>query len=145
MDSPMAVGNTEIHWADIPCLFPPSLGKCPILYADAHRGYGQERMDVYCVYMVRCRDGTLYTGFTVDLDKRIRQHNESPRGAKYTRSRRPVELAYAEVQATKVAAMARERAIKRLSKEEKERLIALEPRQSVDEVMDDLRDSGSAE
>ncbi|WP_308661099.1 GIY-YIG nuclease family protein [Alicyclobacillus sp. SP_1] len=111
-----------------------ALGECPILYADAHHGYGQERMDVYCVYMVRCRDGSLYTGFTADLEERIRQHNESPRGAKYTRSRRPVELAYAEVQATKVAAMARERAIKRLSKEEKERLVALALQKRVDEV-----------
>lgn len=66
-------------------------------------------------YIVRCSDGTLYTGWTNDLEKRIRAHNEG-RGAKYTRSRRPVTLVYKEVFETKEEAMSRECQIKRLSR-----------------------------
>ncbi len=73
-------------------------------------------------YMVRCADGSLYTGWTTDLEKRIRSHN-SGRGAKYTRSRLPVHLVYAESFAEKEEAMRREAAIKKLSREEKEKLI----------------------
>ena len=69
-------------------------------------------------YILRCADGTLYTGWTNDLDKRVRMHN-SGRGAKYTRSRRPVELAYYECFETRSEAMQREAAIKKLSREEK--------------------------
>ncbi len=73
-------------------------------------------------YIVRCSDGTLYTGWTNDLEKRIRAHNEGT-GAKYTKSRRPVELVYYEVFETKEDAMKREAAIKQLSRKEKEELI----------------------
>lgn len=66
-------------------------------------------------YIVRCSDGTLYTGWTNDLEKRIRAHNEG-RGAKYTRSRRPVTLVYKEMFETKEEAMSRECQIKRLSR-----------------------------
>lgn len=77
----------------------------------------------YYTYMVRCSDGSLYTGYTNDLDNRIEVHN-SGRGAKYTRSRRPVELAYFEEFSTKEEAMSREWHIKRLKRPQKEKLIA---------------------
>lgn len=73
-------------------------------------------------YIVRCDDGTLYTGWTNDLKKRIKDHNEG-RGAKYTRSRRPVVLAYYEEFDTKEEAMSREWSIKHMSREKKEELI----------------------
>ena len=74
-------------------------------------------------YIVKCRDGTLYTGWTNDIEKRVRAHNEG-RGAKYTKSRRPAELVYMEKFQTKEEAMSREYHIKRMSREEKKRLIA---------------------
>ena len=73
-------------------------------------------------YIVRCCDNTLYTGWTTDLDRRMEAHN-SGKGAKYTRSRRPVELIYAERFDTKQEAMRREWEIKQLSREEKQLLI----------------------
>ena len=73
-------------------------------------------------YILRCKDGTLYTGWTNQLEKRIRDHNEGV-GAKYTRARRPVEVVYYERFETKEEAMKREYAIKRLSKNEKEKII----------------------
>ena len=77
----------------------------------------------YYTYIVRCRDGSLYTGYTNDLDNRIETHN-SGRGAKYTRSRLPVELVYFEEFSTKEEAMSREWHIKRLKRLQKEKLIA---------------------
>ncbi len=74
-------------------------------------------------YILRCGDGSLYTGWTNDLKKRLAVHNEG-KGAKYTRSHLPVALAYYETFATKEEAMHREAEIKRLSRPEKERLIA---------------------
>ena len=74
-------------------------------------------------YMVLCRDGSLYTGWTTDIDKRIEAHN-SGKGAKYTKARRPVELAYYEEFETKEQAMKREYAIKQLGRKEKQKLIA---------------------
>lgn len=73
--------------------------------------------------MVRCADDTLYTGWTTDLDKRIRDHNESPIGAKYTRARRPVTLVYSEKYKTKSEAMKREVAIKKMTRKEKMLLV----------------------
>lgn len=75
------------------------------------------------VYILRCSDDTLYTGWTTDLDHRVAVHN-SGKGAKYTRSRRPVELVYHEEYSDKIEAQRRERAIKKLSRAEKEKLIA---------------------
>ena len=66
-------------------------------------------------YIVKCCDNTLYTGWTTDLDRRIEAHN-SGKGAKYTRSRLPVELIYRENAADKSAALRREAAIKRLDR-----------------------------
>ena len=73
-------------------------------------------------YMVKCSDGTLYTGWTTDLEHRVKAHNDGE-GAKYTRSRRPVELVYYEEYATKPEAMKREYSIKQLTREQKEKLI----------------------
>ena len=75
------------------------------------------------VYLLRCADGTLYAGWTTDLARRLGAHN-SGRGAKYTRSRLPVSLAYWEPCPSRSAALRRERALKRLSRAEKLRLIA---------------------
>lgn len=73
-------------------------------------------------YILRCGDGSLYTGWTNDLEKRIRTHNEG-RGGKYTRSRLPVQLVYHEEFETKEEAMRREWEIKQLTRAEKERLL----------------------
>lgn len=77
---------------------------------------------MYYVYILRCRDGTLYTGITDDLARRLAAHN-SGRGAKYTRGRGPVELAYWETCPDKSAALRREYAVKRLTRQEKLALI----------------------
>ena len=69
-------------------------------------------------YLLRCADGTLYCGWTNDLEKRVAAHNAGM-GAKYTKPRRPVELAYYETFATKQEAMRREAEIKRLTRQEK--------------------------
>ena len=78
------------------------------------------------VYIIECSDGTLYTGITNDLDKRITAHNDG-RGAKYTKSRRPVRLRFSEPAADRKNASQREYAIKSLRKAEKMRLITPEP------------------
>ena len=74
------------------------------------------------VYIVECRDGTFYTGWTNDLDKRLVAHNDGS-GAKYTRGRGPVKLVYSEECASKEAALSRELAIKRLDRGGKLQLI----------------------
>lgn len=74
------------------------------------------------VYILRCADGTLYTGWTSDLMQRVKAHN-SGHGAKYTRSRTPVTLVYSEEAPDKPAALKREYAIKQLTREQKEKLI----------------------
>lgn len=73
-------------------------------------------------YILKCADGTLYTGWTNDIEKRIKDHNAG-RGAKYTRSRTPVELVYFEIFETKQEAMKREYAIKHMGRTKKEALI----------------------
>ena len=73
--------------------------------------------------MVECRDGTLYSGITTDIDRRIKEHNESLKGAKYTRAKRPVSLVYSEECANRSAASVREHAIKKLTREEKLALV----------------------
>jgi len=74
------------------------------------------------VYILECSDGTRYTGWTNNLEKRIEDHN-SGKGAKYTRGRLPVTLKYHEVFSTKEEAMKREYAIKKLKREKKIELI----------------------
>lgn len=76
---------------------------------------------MFYVYMLRCKDGSLYTGQTNDLETRLRQHAEGT-GAKYVRGRRPFELAYVEEVNTRSEALKREIALRKLSKGEKELL-----------------------
>ena len=76
----------------------------------------------YYVYILRCCDGTLYTGYTDDPERRVKVHNAG-KGAKYTRSRLPVELVYREECEDKSAALRREAAIKGLTRADKLKLI----------------------
>lgn len=76
----------------------------------------------YYVYIVECSDKTYYTGYTNDINKRVKTHN-SGKGAKYTRHRLPVVLVYLEEHENKSSAMKREYAIKQLSRKEKQFLI----------------------
>ena len=80
-------------------------------------------MTDWYVYMVRCRDGSLYTGITTDPQRRLHEHNHSTRAAKYVRSRRPAELVYAEPVAGRSSASTREHQLKCLSRREKEILV----------------------
>lgn len=80
-------------------------------------------MTAWYVYLVRCADGTLYCGVTTRVERRVAEHNESPRGARYTRSRRPVVLVYSEPCEDRSAACQREYEIKRLSRADKEGLV----------------------
>ncbi len=78
---------------------------------------------MHYAYIVKCSDGTYYTGYTNDLEKRLLAHNAG-KGAKYTRNRLPVEIVYFEEYEDKSEAMKREYAIKRLTREQKEKLIS---------------------
>lgn len=78
---------------------------------------------MYYVYILRCNDGSLYTGYTTDLTRRVWEHNHSNKGAKYTRSRRPVVLVHSESYSSRSDAMKREYAIKQLSRADKLKLI----------------------
>lgn len=77
----------------------------------------------YFVYILRCSDKTLYTGIAKDVSKRVVEHNSSDKGAKYTRTRRPVELVYKEKLEDRSSACKREYEIKKLSREKKLNLI----------------------
>jgi len=79
---------------------------------------------MYFVYMVECSDGTLYTGITTDLERRVDEHNNSVKGAKYTRARRPVILVYSETLENRSDASKREFSIKKMSRKEKLQLIS---------------------
>jgi len=78
---------------------------------------------VYYLYILQCADSTLYTGITTDLARRVAEHNTSLKGAKYTRVRRPVRLVYNEVYSDRSTASKREYKIKKMSREEKLKLI----------------------
>ncbi len=78
---------------------------------------------LWYVYVLKCNDETLYTGITTDLQRRIEEHNSSPKGAKYTRIRRPVEMIYFEQCKDKSGATIRELEIKKLSRAKKLELI----------------------
>lgn len=76
------------------------------------------------VYMLRCKDGTLYTGITTDVERRVNEHNGNGKlGAKYTAARRPVTLVYSEPAADKSEASSREYAVRTLSRAKKLALI----------------------
>ena len=78
----------------------------------------------WVVYMLRCADGSLYTGITKDIERRVNEHNQcAQKGAKYTRARRPVTLVYQEPQQDRISASQREHAIKRLSRTQKLSLV----------------------
>lgn len=77
---------------------------------------------MFYVYLLKCADGTLYGGYTNDVEKRVQTHNAG-KGAKYTKSRLPVKLVYCEAFADKRAALSREWHLKRLSRKEKLELI----------------------
>ncbi len=78
---------------------------------------------MYYLYILKCADRTLYTGITVDLSRRIEEHNDSKLGAKYTRARRPVKLVYSKKFRNRSSASKAESRIKDLSREEKLGLI----------------------
>lgn len=82
----------------------------------------------YYVYILRCADGSYYTGWTTDVARRVREHNAG-KGARYTRQRGPVELVYWEGQPDRSSAMKRENQIKRQGRRTKERLVRESSRQ----------------
>ena len=79
--------------------------------------------DEWFVYILRCSDNTYYTGITTDIDRRLNEHNSNGSTTRYTRSRRPVSLAYLEQAADRSTASAREYRIKKMSRKAKEALI----------------------
>lgn len=81
-------------------------------------------MNLFYVYLLRCKDGSLYCGYTNNLERRIFDHNNSNTGAKYTKNKRPVVLVYKEEFNTKSAALRREIEIKKMTKSQKENIIA---------------------
>jgi putative endonuclease len=78
----------------------------------------------YTVYILECADGTLYTGVTTDMPRRLTEHNEGTKGAKYTKARRPVRLVYQEACASRSDAQKREYALRILPRAEKQAIIA---------------------
>jgi putative endonuclease len=84
-------------------------------------------MSISYVYILECSDKTLYTGTTGNIEKRIRKHNSTKAGAKYTRGRRPVKLVYVEVCSTPSIALKREAEIKKLSRAQKLLLTSISP------------------
>ena len=87
--------------------------------SEQRSGYASiEPMKEWHVYILRCKDGSLYTGITTDIERRLEQHNAG-KGASYTRSRRPVTLAWHEKMASESAARKREAEIKKWTREEK--------------------------
>ena len=75
------------------------------------------------LYVLRCSDDTLYTGVTTDPQRRLREHNISPRGAKYTRARRPTQMVYCEEHEDRSCAQKAEHKFKKLTREQKEKIV----------------------
>jgi putative endonuclease len=90
-----------------------------------HQDSGDSSADQrpWYVYIVLCNDGTLYTGITTDTERRVAEHNNSARGASYTRGRRPVKLVYRQPENDRSTASQREWKIKQLTRKDKETLI----------------------
>jgi len=82
-----------------------------------------KRSGVFCVYMLECQDGTYYTGYTNSLEKRIKQHNDTNSGAKYTRDRRPVKVVWSKEYNYFKPAFLAEKRIKTLTRKQKESLV----------------------
>ncbi len=78
---------------------------------------------MYYLYILRCLDGTLYTGITLDVERRVAEHNSPDLGAKYTRSRRPVRLLYSQGYADRAEASQEEYKVKQLSRAQKLALV----------------------
>jgi predicted GIY-YIG superfamily endonuclease len=91
----------------------------PSAPGDAAGGSGE----AWTLYILRCRDGSLYAGITIDLERRVAQHQDGT-ASRYTRSRRPVTMVYRESCVSRSDALKREYAVKALSREAKERLIS---------------------
>ena len=89
------------------------------------------------MYILRCADGSFYTGVTNDLERRLRQHNAGT-ASRYTRSRLPVTLEYQEEQPSQSMALKRELAIKALSRKQKEALIQSRDKTTVSDICDEL-------
>ena len=87
----------------------------------------------WCLYVLKCADDSLYTGITTDPDRRLHEHNHSPRGARYTRARRPVELIKTWPASNRSQASRLEYAFKALSRPEKLKLLQA---QSLEELLD---------
>lgn len=96
--------------------------RAAVLYVPGRIGKAMKEEIKNYTYMLKCSDGTYYTGWTNQIRKRLFAHN-SGKGAKYTKGRGPVKLVYLEILDTKEAAMKREAAIKKLTRKEKEELI----------------------
>jgi putative endonuclease len=79
---------------------------------------------MYYVYILKCDDNTLYTGITIDPERRVREHNSSKLGAKYTLARRPVECVYLQKFANRSLACVEESRLKKMSRQEKLKLIS---------------------
>tara|TARA_B100000214_G_C23822956_1_gene560551 strand:+ start:77 stop:340 length:264 start_codon:yes stop_codon:yes gene_type:complete len=77
----------------------------------------------WTLYVVECNDGSLYTGVTTDIHRRIREHNGNKKGSKYTRARQPVKLVYTEIHISRSHAQKRESEIKRMSRKKKIEMI----------------------
>jgi len=82
-----------------------------------------KKKSAYHVYILKCCDGSLYTGIALDLARRIGEHNSSVKGARYTKARRPVELVYSRECADRGTALKEELRIKGLGRDEKLKLI----------------------
>ena len=80
-------------------------------------------MKIWYLYVVRCSDDSLYTGITTDLARRLNEHNTSKRGAKYTKTRRPINLVYYELYESRSNAQKAEYKFKKLAREQKEKII----------------------
>ena len=80
-------------------------------------------MKEWYTYILHCSDNTLYTGVTTDLDRRVTEHNSSNKGAKYTKTRRPVKLVYNETHTDRSSSSKRESVIKKLSRTDKLKII----------------------
>ena len=107
----------------------------PLLYKKIPTGTGLkffnntielEGEEFYSLYILECADNTLYTGIAKEVNKRVEDHNNSPKGSKYTKARLPVKLVYEERHRSKNAALKREIAVKKMTRSQKERLIAMQ-------------------
>ena len=87
--------------------------------------YTMTASSTWQVYLLRCNDNSLYAGITTDIQRRLQQHNNSKLGAKYTRARRPVVLAYIESACDRSTASKREYKLRKLTKIKKEQLVQL--------------------